>query len=98
MRAIQVIGTAQPMPGTSTLIDAPKGFRLCRVKLKARPNQSRSCNGSRLSGQVLRDIVRQETCGAYVFIEHRRHTTAMHLLQSGVDISVIALWLGHREY
>jgi site-specific recombinase XerD len=25
-----------------------------------------------------------------------RHTTAMHLLQSGVDISVIALWLGHE--
>lgn len=24
-----------------------------------------------------------------------RHTTAMHLLQSGVDVSVIALWLGH---
>lgn len=24
-----------------------------------------------------------------------RHTTAMHLLQSGVDFSVIALWLGH---
>jgi site-specific recombinase XerD len=24
-----------------------------------------------------------------------RHTAAMHLLQSGVDISVIALWLGH---
>lgn len=26
-----------------------------------------------------------------------RHTTAMHLLQSGVDISVIALWLGHED-
>jgi site-specific recombinase XerD len=26
-----------------------------------------------------------------------RHTTAMHLLQSGVDISVIALWLGHES-
>lgn len=26
-----------------------------------------------------------------------RHTTAMHLLQSGVDISVIALWLGHEH-
>ena len=26
-----------------------------------------------------------------------RHTTAMHLLQSGVDISVIALWLGHER-
>ncbi len=24
-----------------------------------------------------------------------RHTTAMHLLQSGVDITVIAIWLGH---
>ena len=26
-----------------------------------------------------------------------RHTTAMHLLQSGVDVNVIALWLGHES-
>jgi len=26
-----------------------------------------------------------------------RHTVAMHLLQSGVDLSVIALWLGHES-
>jgi integrase/recombinase XerD len=26
-----------------------------------------------------------------------RHTTAMHLLQSGVDVTVIALWLGHES-
>lgn len=26
-----------------------------------------------------------------------RHTTAMHLLQSGVDFGVIALWLGHES-
>jgi site-specific recombinase XerD len=26
-----------------------------------------------------------------------RHTTAMHLLKSGVDLSVIALWLGHES-
>lgn len=26
-----------------------------------------------------------------------RHTTAVHLLQSGVDRSVIALWLGHEQ-
>ncbi len=25
-----------------------------------------------------------------------RHTTAMHMLQSGVDLSVIAMWLGHE--
>jgi site-specific recombinase XerD len=26
-----------------------------------------------------------------------RHTTAMHMLQAGVDITVIALWLGHES-
>ena len=26
-----------------------------------------------------------------------RHTTAMHLLQSGIDLTVIALWLGHES-
>ncbi len=26
-----------------------------------------------------------------------RHTTAMHLLQAGIDISIIALWLGHES-
>ena len=26
-----------------------------------------------------------------------RHTTAMHLLQTGVDIATIALWLGHES-
>ncbi|MGH7176668.1 MAG: tyrosine-type recombinase/integrase, partial [Tepidisphaeraceae bacterium] len=26
-----------------------------------------------------------------------RHTTAMHMLQSGIDITVIALWLGHEN-
>jgi len=26
-----------------------------------------------------------------------RHTTAMHLLQAGVEVTVIALWLGHES-
>src|SRR5438105_1905413 len=28
---------------------------------------------------------------------HSRHSCALHLLQSGVDIAVIALWLGHQS-
>ena len=27
--------------------------------------------------------------------EHRRHTTAVHLLRAGVDINTIRAWLGH---
>jgi integrase/recombinase XerD len=30
-------------------------------------------------------------------MRHYRHTTAMHLLQAGVDIATIALWLGHES-
>src|SRR5205085_6621118 len=26
-----------------------------------------------------------------------RHTTAMHMLQAGVDITTLALWLGHSD-
>lgn len=35
--------------------------------------------------------------GKHVSPHSIRHTTAMHLLQSGIDISVIALWLGHES-
>lgn len=36
-------------------------------------------------------------CGRNVSPHTVRHTTAMHLLQGGVDITVIALWLGHES-
>jgi site-specific recombinase XerD len=36
-------------------------------------------------------------CGRSISPHMIRHTTAMHLLQSGVDITVIALWLGHEN-
>ncbi|MFL9989713.1 tyrosine-type recombinase/integrase, partial [Paraburkholderia sediminicola] len=26
-----------------------------------------------------------------------RHATAMHMLQAGVDVTLIALWLGHES-
>lgn len=51
----------------------------------------------------LRDAVTEaaERCpsmrGKKVSPHTLRHTTAMHLLQSGVDITVIALWLGHES-
>lgn len=32
-----------------------------------------------------------------VFPHISRHSCALHLLQSGVDIAVIALWLGHQS-
>ena len=36
-------------------------------------------------------------CGKKVHPHLIRHTTAMHLLQSGVPFNVIALWLGHES-
>src|SRR5207249_544115 len=36
-------------------------------------------------------------CGRRVSPHVFRHTTAMHLLQAGVDITAIALWLGHES-
>ncbi len=38
-----------------------------------------------------------QLCGRHITPHSVRHTTAMHLLQSGVDITVIALWLGHES-
>ncbi|SHJ58134.1 Phage integrase family protein [Tessaracoccus bendigoensis DSM 12906] len=33
----------------------------------------------------------------HVTMHTLRHTTAMNLLHAGVDITVIALWLGHEQ-
>ena len=38
-------------------------------------------------------IAEQEECHTHTF----RHSAAMNLLQAGVDISTIAIWLGHES-
>src|SRR5437868_1276628 len=61
--------------------------------------------GVRLSRSGVADILRRLTQRAEVSPHHAhrvtphviRHTTAMHLLQSGVDITTIAAWLGHAQ-
>ena len=66
-----------------------------------------TARGGRLSADTVQHLVRkcaavvQETCPSLtdkrVSPHILRHTTAMELLQSGVDRTLIALWLGHES-
>jgi site-specific recombinase XerD len=59
---------------------------------------TRSGVDARLRATVVAARARCPTLGQRRVSPHTiRHTTAMHLLQSGVDITVIALWLGHES-
>lgn len=61
--------------------------------------------GRRLSRSGIAHILSKLTEQAEIQPQHAtrisphviRHTTAMHLLQSGVDITTIAAWLGHSQ-
>lgn len=61
--------------------------------------------GERLSRSGVADILSRLVARANVTARHAkavtphvlRHTTAMHLLQAGVDITTIAAWLGHSQ-
>lgn len=59
---------------------------------------TRSGVEQRLRVAVRRAILRCPSLeGKKISVHTLRHTTAMHLLQSGVDIATIALWLGHES-
>ena len=66
-----------------------------------------NARGRRLTGDAVARRVRKHTLfasrqqptlmGKHITPHSLRHTTAMRLLHSGVDRSVIALWLGHES-
>jgi site-specific recombinase XerD len=66
-----------------------------------------SAHGGRLSADAVQGLLakyRQPACRVCPSLAKKRvtphvlrHTLAMELLQSGVDLSVIALWLGHES-
>jgi len=71
----------------SPLFPSRRGERLTRVGVRSRLDAAAT--------------IARQTCTSLrnrrVFPHLIRHSTAMHLLQSGVDITVIALWLGHES-
>jgi len=80
---------------------------LARTRLPAEAPLFPNCNGQPMTrsgvADRLRTVVATATKHCPSLKGHRisphtvRHTTALHLLQSGVDITVIALWLGHES-
>ncbi len=76
---------------------------------RAKPNPTEplflNARGGRLSRSGVADILRRLVARADFVPRHAkrisphvlRHTTAMHLLQAGVDITTIAAWLGHSQ-
>jgi site-specific recombinase XerD len=59
---------------------------------------SRSGVEQRLEVAITKASVRCPSLRTRAISPHTvRHATAMHLLQSGVDITIIAMWLGHED-
>jgi integrase/recombinase XerD len=79
------------------------------ARTNARPEQPLFPNwsGHRMSRPAVTarlQLASQCAAASYPQLAHRiisphiiRHTTAMHMLQAGVDITLIALWLGHES-
>ena len=59
---------------------------------------SRSGVAQRLRLAVTRAVAKQPSLRSIRVSPHTiRHTTAMHMLQSGADLACIAMWLGHES-
>lgn len=93
-------------PLTRTTVDTMKNYLPERA---TRPGTAIFCgpHGQALSRDALEHRLAKHldtartTCpsliGKHVTMHTLRHTTAMNLLTAGVDVAVIALWLGHAD-
>ncbi len=77
----------EPMAADSSLLPNRDGHAMTRSNVAQRLDLA-VLSASKLNEGLAKRKISPHTI---------RHTTAMHLLQSGVDISVIALWLGHER-
>lgn len=71
----------------ASLFPASGGGALSRSAVTERLNRATALAASSCPSLANREI------SPHTF----RHTTAMHLLQAGVDITMVALWLGHES-
>lgn len=76
-----------PAEPTTPLFANRFGARISRFGIKKRLDEA-----VEKAAQVCPSLCKRRV-SPHVF----RHTTAMHLLQSGVDLSSIALWMGHES-
>lgn len=78
---------SEPHTATSPLFPNREGSKLSRTNVTERLQLA-----VRAAGIVHKDLVRRKVT-PHIF----RHSLAMYLLQAGVDVAVIALWLGHEN-
>jgi integrase/recombinase XerD len=71
----------------TALFCGPRGQRLSRDALEHRLTKHLAAAA----------IVCPSLVGKHVTMHTLRHTAAMNLLAAGVDVAVIALWLGHAD-
>ncbi|MHA7299610.1 tyrosine-type recombinase/integrase [Pseudarthrobacter sp. MDT1-22] len=93
-------------PLTRTTVNTMKHYLAERA---TRPGTAMFCgpHGQALSRDALEHrltkhldttkTTRSSLAGKHVTMHTLRHTTAMNLLTAGVDVAVIALWLGHAD-
>jgi integrase/recombinase XerD len=77
----------QPHTGTSPLFPGRAGSKLSRTNVTERLQLA-----VQAAAMVHSELARRKVT-PHIF----RHSLAMHLLQAGVDVAVIALWLGHES-